>query len=131
VRVVFDTNILISALVFPRGQGHQALGKIIEGSDHLLISKPILYELLEVLGRKFSRDREELSRVAVFLGDLAEMTQPRSKIRVLADEADNRILECAMTGQADVIVTGDRAMLKHQHYQQIRIISLKLYLAGI
>ncbi len=131
MRVVFDTNILISALVFPGGQGHQALEKIIEGSDHLLISKPILYELLEVLGRKCSRDREELSRVAVFLGDLAEMTQPRSKIRVLADEADNRILECAMTGQADVIVTGDRAMLKHQHYQQIRIISLKLYLAGI
>jgi len=130
VRVAFDTNILISALMFPGGQGQHALERIIEGRDHLLISTPILYELLEVLGRKFSRDREELSRVAVFLGDLAEMIQPRSKIRVLDDEADNRILECAMAGQAEAIVTGDLAMLKHQHYQQINIISLKSYLAG-
>ena len=131
MRVVFDTNILISALLFPGGQGQQALERILEGKDHLLISQPILYELLEVLGRKFSRDREEISRVAIFLGDLGEMIQPRSKIHVLKDEADNRILECAVAGQADTIVTGDRAMLKHQHYQQIKIISLKSYLVGV
>jgi len=130
VRVVFDTNILISAIVFPGGNGEAALQKFIEGTDHLLISKPLLYELLEVLGRKFSRDREELSRVAVFLGDLAEMVNPRSKIRVLDDEPDNRILECARAGQANAIVTGDRAMLKYKHYQQIKIISLKSYLAN-
>ena len=130
MRVVFDTNILISALVFPGGQGQHALDRIIEGRDHLLISKPLLYELLEVLGRKFSRDREELSRVAIFLGDLAEMTQSGSKIHVLDDEADNRILECAMAGNADAIVTGDRAMLKQEQYQQIKIITLKTYLAS-
>ena len=130
MRVVLDTNILISAIVFPGGNGEAALQKIIEGTDHLLISKPLLYELLEVLGRKFSRDREELSRVAVFLGDLAEMVNPRSKIRVLDDEPDNRILECAMAGNADAIVTGDRAILKHKHHQQIKIISLKSYLAS-
>jgi putative PIN family toxin of toxin-antitoxin system len=130
VRVVFDTNILISAIVFPGGNGEAALQKIIEGTDHLLISKPLLYELLEVLSRKFSRDREELSRVAVFLGDLAEMIHLRSKIRVLDDEPDNRILECARAGQANAIVTEDRAMLKYKHYHQIKIISLKSYLAG-
>ena len=130
MRVVFDTNILISALLFPGGQGQQALGRILEGRDQLLISKPILYELLEMLGRKFSRDREELSRVAIFLGDLGKMIQPRSTIHVLEDEADNRILECAVAGQADIIVTRDRAMLKHQDYQQIKIISLKSYLVG-
>ena len=75
------------------------------------------------------RDREELSRVAVFLGDLGEMRHPRSKVRVLADEPDNRILECAAAGQADIIVTGDRAMLELRHYQKIEIISLKSYLA--
>lgn len=130
MRVVFDTNILISALVFPGGQGQKALERIMEGRDHLLISKPLLLELLEVLGRKFSRDREELSRVAIFLGELGEMIQPRSRIHVLEDDADNRILECAVGGKADVIVTGDRAMLQRQHYLQIRIISLKSYLAS-
>jgi len=129
VRVVFDTNIFISAFVFPGGQGQEALERIAEGVDHLLISKPLLHELLEVLGRKCSRDREELSRVAVFLADLGEMIHPRSKVRILDDEADNRILECAIAGHAEVIVTGDRAMLKHRRYRNIEIISLKSYLA--
>ncbi len=125
MRVVFDTNIFISAFVFPGGQGQEALERIAEGVDHLLISKPLLHELLKVLGRKFSREREELSRVAVFLADLGEMIHPRSKVRILDDEADNRILECAIAGHAEVIVTGDRAMLKHRCYRNIEIISLK------
>ena len=128
MRVVFDTNILVSAIVFPGGSAEKALHRIIEGADYLLISKPLLHELLEVLGRKFSRDREELSRVAVFLGDLGEMSHPQSKVQVLDDDPDNRILECAVAGQADVIVTGDRAMLELQRYQNIEIISLKSYL---
>ena len=130
MRVVFDTNIFISALVFPGGQGEKALHRIMEGSDQLLISKPLLHELLEVLGRKFSRDRDELSRVALFVTDLGEMIHPQSKIRVFDDEADNRILECAVAGHADVVVTGDRAMLKHRQYQQIEILSLGSYLAS-
>ncbi len=125
MRVVFDTNILISAFVLPGGQGQEALERIAEGVDHLVISKPLLHELLEVLGRKFSRDREALSRVAVFLADLGEMIHPRSKVRILDDEADNLILECAIAGHAEVIFTGDRAMLKHRRYRNIEIISLK------
>ena len=128
MRVVFDTNIFISALVFPGGQAQQALYRIIEGKDQLFISKPLIHELLEGLARKFGRDREELSRVAVFVADLGEMVQPRSKIRVLDDEADNRILECAVAGKADIIVTGDRAMLRYGQYEQTQIISLQSYL---
>ena len=130
MRVVFDTNILISALVFPGGQGERALNRIVEGRDQLLISIPLVHELLGVLGRKFSREQEELSRVAVFAADLGEMIHPRHKLRVLDDEADNRILECAMAGEADIIVTGDRAMLKLQSYQGIHILSLSGYLAN-
>lgn len=130
MRVVFDTNILISALVFPGGQGEKALNRIVEGRDHLLISLPLVHELLGVLSRKFGREQEELSRVAVFLADLGEMIHSRHQLRVFDDEADNRILECAMGGEADVIVTGDRAILKLQSYQGIHIISLSGYLAN-
>jgi putative PIN family toxin of toxin-antitoxin system len=128
--VVFDTNILISALVFPGGQGERAFNRIVEARDQLLISRPLVHELLGVLGRKFSREQEELSRVAVFVADLGEMIHPRHKVQVLDDEADNRILECAVAGQADVIVTGDRGMLKLRSYQGIHIISLSGYLAN-
>ncbi len=71
VRVVFDTNIFVSALILPGSRAEEALARVIEGTDRLILSKPILDELLGVLARKFSRDREELARVAVWLGELA------------------------------------------------------------
>ena len=51
-------------------------------------------------------------------------------INVLADEADNWIIECAVSGKADVIVTGDREMLGLKEYLGIRVISLKEYLSS-
>ena len=76
MRVVFDTNIFVSALILPGSRAEQALTRVVDGSDRLILSKPILDELLTVLSRKFSRDREELARVAVWLGELAEWVRP-------------------------------------------------------
>ena len=128
MKVVFDTNIFISALVIPGGQAEKAIRRITEGKDALLISKPIIGEILSVLSRKFGRDSEALSRVAVFLSDLATIVHPAKRIHVLADEADNRVIECAVDGRADAIVTGDKEMLDLKEYLRIRIISLKEYL---
>jgi putative PIN family toxin of toxin-antitoxin system len=126
--VLFDSNILISALVFPGKQAEKAMLRIIENHDQLLISKPIVDEVLEVLARKFARDPEELSRVAVLLADLGDMVRPRRRIRALMDDADNRILECAVTGNADLIVTGDRAVLELGEFEGVRLVSLREYL---
>ena len=51
MKVVFDTNVLVSALVFPGGRGEAALQRIVDEQDLLLLSRPILDELLGVLGR--------------------------------------------------------------------------------
>lgn len=83
---------------------------------------------MEVLSRKFARDQEALSRVAVFLSEIGELVQPRYKLTVLEDEPDNRILECALSGKANLVVTGDRAMLNLGKYNEISIISLRKYL---
>lgn len=131
MRVVFDTNILVAALVFPRGRGDQALQRIVGGLDQLVLSKEILDELLGVLARKFGRDREQLARVAVFLSELAEFVKPRERVAVLADAPDNRILECALAARADCIVTGDKAMLALGEFRVIRILSLADYLGGL
>lgn len=93
-----------------------------------MLSKAILDELLGVLARKFAREPEELARVAVFLGGMAKMVKPSRRLRVLADEPDNRILECAFAGEAEAIVTGDRAMLELGEYKGIRILGLGNYL---
>ena len=112
MRVVFDTNIYVSAFVIPGGRAEAALLKAVEGEARLVISRAIIRELLGVLALKFGRDREELAHIAVFLAGLSDVVRPRRKLKVLKDDADNRILECALAGRADLIVTGDRAMLE-------------------
>jgi putative PIN family toxin of toxin-antitoxin system len=128
LKAVFDTNIFVSALAIPGGQAERAIDLVIDARVQLCISKEIIHEVLGVLAGKFSKGPEELARTAVFLSELAELVIPRKKLTVLDDEPDNRILECAVAGHADIIVTGDRAMLDLKRYQEIRILSLRQFL---
>lgn len=128
MRVVLDSNILIAALLFPGGRAEAAVANILGGVDDLVISRPIIREVLSVLASKFSRDKEELSRVAVVLGEMGEIVNPSRRLSVFRDEPDNRILECAVEGKAEVIVTGDKAMLAIGRYEGIRLITLADYL---
>lgn len=128
MKAVFDTNIFVSALALPGGQAERAIDLVIDGRLILCISKPIVHEVIGVLAQKFSRSSEELSRTAVFLSELAELVTPRKKLTVLKDEPDNRILECAVKSNADIVVTGDRAMLNLKKYGEIRILSLRQFL---
>jgi putative PIN family toxin of toxin-antitoxin system len=131
VKSVLDTNIFVSALALPGGQAAKAVLAAVEGQFELVISRPIIHEVLDVLARKFARDTEELARVAVFLSELADVVQPRKALHVLRDEPDNRILECALTARAAVIVTGDRAMLDLGSYKETRIVTLREFLGMI
>jgi putative PIN family toxin of toxin-antitoxin system len=128
MRVVFDSNVLLAALLFPEGRAAAAVENILDGRDDLVLSPPILREVLSVLARKFARDKEELSRVAVVLGEMGKIVEPSRRLTVFRDEPDNRILECAVEGKADVIVTGDKAMLSIGEYGSIRLITLAEYL---
>lgn len=129
MRVVFDTNIYISALILPGSSAHRAIQRIIAGHDRLLISKPILDEVLTTLARKFSRDAEALSRTALWLTELAELVYPEMRVHVFNDDPDNRILECAIAGKAKAIVTGDKAMLAIEISHGVRLLSLAAYLS--
>ncbi len=128
MRVVFDTNVLVAALVFPGGQGDAALRRVIEGKDQLVLSRAILDELLEVLGRKFARDAEELAHVAVFFTDLATVVAPKRRLHVVKDDPDNRILECALAGSAQATVTGDKGLLALDSFEDIPLMTLATYL---
>jgi putative PIN family toxin of toxin-antitoxin system len=128
MRVVFDTNIFISAFAIPGGMAERAVLRILEGRDELVISSAIIKEVLSVLSLKFGRDREALSHVAVILSDMGERVEPKQTVRVLKDGPDNRILECASFGKADIIVTGDKEMLRLGEFNQVKIVSLRNYL---
>ena len=128
MRVVFDTNIFISALVIPGCLAEKAVSRIIAGRDELVISPDIIKEVLSVLSAKFGREREAISHLAVILLELGELVRPDQRVRVFRDEPDNRILECAVFGKADRIVTGDKEMLRLKEVKGVKIASLREYL---
>jgi putative PIN family toxin of toxin-antitoxin system len=128
VKIVFDTNVYVSALTLSKGSAAQALDLIVTGEHELFLSKPILDELLGALARKFARDREELARVALFLSELATIVRPKHRLRLLVDEADNRVLECGVAARADAIVTGDKQMLRLGSHGETRIMSIRQFL---
>ena len=131
MKAVLDSNIFVSALALPGGQADKALIAAADGRFALAISKPIIHEVLGVLAEKFARDPEELSRVALFLSELGEVVQPRKTLRILRDEPDNRILECALAARADAVVTGDRAILDLGEYKGVRMLTLRDFLREI
>jgi uncharacterized protein len=131
MRVVLDSNIYVSALTLPGGRADAALAAALTGDYVALLSEPILGEILGVLGRSFSHDKEELARAALFLSDLAEHVSPRRRLSVLEDEPDNRILECAIEGDAELIVTGDKTMLRLGRFEGVEIVSLRAFLTRL
>ena len=131
MRVVLDSNIYVSALALPGGSADLALTAALDGRYVVLLSEPLLGEVLGVLGRTFDHSKDELARVALFLDDLADRVSPTSRLDVLDDAPDNRILELAVDGHADVIVTGDRAMLRLGTFRGVRVLSLRQFLTVI
>jgi len=129
VRSRFRHQYLLSALILPGSSAHRAIQLIIDGHDRLLISKPILDEVLTTLARKFSRDAEALSRTAFWVTEQAELVYPETRVHVFNDDPDNRVLECAIAGKAKAIVTGDKAMLTIEISHGVRILSLAAYLS--
>ena len=110
MRVVLDSNIYVAALTLPGGRADVCPRGSPPGRCVALLSEPTLGETLGVLGRKFSRDKEELARAALFLSELTEHVSPCTQLSILGDEPDHRVLECATDGGAELIVTGDKAM---------------------
>ena len=84
--------------------------------------------MLTVLARKFRQDAEQLAHDAILLAQIGEIIATRQRLTLLKDDPDNRILECAVAGRADLIVTGDRELLDLKQFEGIRIVSLRSYL---
>ena len=127
-KVVFDTNIYISAFITPDGQGEAAYQKALEGRIQLYSSIPILTETARKLLGKFKWDREMVDTAISHIAEVATVVKPAKRIAVLTDEPDNRILECAVEAESDVIVTGDKHLLKLKKYKGITIITLAEFL---
>lgn len=129
MRVVFDTNVLISALLWPRRAPASAVGLARHGRVRSLVSKPLLDEFRQVLQEKLRFEPGVVERAIEILVDHSETIEPRHALHVVkADPDDDRVLECALEGKADIIVTGDRHLLALKSFQGIPIITIREFL---
>jgi len=127
-RIVFDTNIYISALLFS-GIPRKLLHMADVGVFQLIVSKQILAELRGVLRVKFDYETEQLDIIENLLTSLSLVVEPQKRInRIIIDPPDNRILECAKEGNADYIISGDKHLLRLRTYKRIKIISPSEYM---
>lgn len=127
-KVVFDTNVYISAFITKGGKAEQAWGLALEGKVEVFTSVAILTEMAGKLREKFHW-RDELIKVTIkHIAKTAKVIKPSIKINMLADEPDNRILECAQEAGAEVIVTGDKHLLDLVAFEAIKIIRIADFL---
>lgn len=125
MKIVLDTNVLISALVFPGGKPDKILDRVRQGEMELVLSPFILSEFGRVLRDKFGFSKREADDSIHAVRVMARLITPNEQISVIAaKEDDNRILECAVAAQADFLVTGDKQhLLPLGTYRGVQIVA--------
>ncbi len=124
-RIVVDTNVLISRLLLPASVPAQAVRRIVDHGQ-LLASDAALTELAEVLARdQFDRYADLVDRQEFFkqLSRVVERIAITYIVRACRDPKDNKFLELAVNGNANLIVTGDRDLLVLSPFQKISVIT--------
>jgi putative PIN family toxin of toxin-antitoxin system len=114
MKVVFDTNVYVSAFLTPGSLAEDAFLRAQRKQATLFTSAPILTETARVVRIKFRQGEKDVAAALRLVGRAATIVKPSVRIMVLEDLPDNRILECAAEAAADLIVTGDHHLLRHQ-----------------
>lgn len=134
IRAVIDTNILVRAVIKPTGSVGPVLQRLRRREYTLLVSRPTLDELAEVLNRPRLRMKYQLAdrilratiRLIVLRG---ELIRPDRRITLCRDPRDDKSLELAASGSAQVIVSGDADLLTLDAFERIPIVSPARFLA--
>ena len=134
IRAVVDTNILIRALIKPEGTVGPVLQRLRDGDYTLLYTEVLIAELVDVLGRpriseKYGLNQEDKESVLALILLRGEPVNPTRRIEVCRDPKDNMVLETAVAGKADVIVSGDKDLLTLHPFEGVPIIGLSDFLS--
>jgi len=129
-RLVVDTNVFASAIIFPRSVPRQVVDHAL---DHgiVIFSDATMSELAEVLSRsKFDSfvSRAERELFLAQIESVAEFVPIIQLVRACRDRNDDKFLEVALNGRADVIITGDADLLGMHPWRRIAILSPRSYL---
>lgn len=131
-RVVLDTNVYLSGIIFG-GNCRHILDLMIKKEIKVVISPAILLEISQKLKQKFKWSQNQIFTTIKTIIKSTKVVQPQIKIgAVKMDKSDDKIIEAAVTGRVNYIISGDRHLLKIKQYQKIKIVAptefLSIYL---
>ena len=123
MRVVYDTNVLVSAALKPGSTPAVLVSLVLAERVRLCVSPPILAEYREVLHRpKFGFEALSIDALLEDLTRTALLVHPTMRLTVAPDEADNRFLECALEARAAFLVTGNLRHFPVATFEDIHIL---------
>ncbi|MEW5691839.1 MAG: putative toxin-antitoxin system toxin component, PIN family [Candidatus Hydrogenedentota bacterium] len=134
VKAVVDTNIFISGLLNKKGIPRKIFLAFKDGKFELVISPQIFTEILKTLNKPELIPLillDDCKEILIFLENFATFVYPEKKVYVCRDMADNIMLECAVTGKVNYIVTGDNDLLDIQSFCKIPIVTAHKFLKDI
>jgi len=134
IRIVLDTNTIISAIGWKHSKPRRILEACLSGKYLLVESPGLLKEFAAVMERpKFGFIPEEQKKELVTrLINYCEIVEPTKKINIIkSDPSDNKVLECALEGKAQYIVSGDNHLLRLKVYMGIRIVTAAEFLETV
>lgn len=132
MKVVADTNVLVSALTSPGGSPETFYRLAVQRRVNLVSSRPLLVELARVLVSKFGWQPDRAEQAVAQIVRIADIVEPMERIsEIEADPTDNRVLEAAAEGGAEAIVSGDRHLLELGSWRGIRILGPAAFLSEL
>jgi len=135
MQVVLDANVYISALISDKGNPARIIDRWLGGDFDILVSQPIINEILRVTGykriqKKYARVGENRLEFVELLSEQGLWIEPEKPLSIVtADESDNRYIECAVAGGAQYIVSGDTHLLAVGAYRGIVVVTPAAFLA--
>ena len=124
MRVVFDTNILLSSTLWAGSVAQKLLFKLIKNDVKIFTSEAILSEYSGVLKRDFGYSEKETQNIMGKVVLFANLVAPIEKLDVVRDDPeDNKVIECAIASSSDYLITYDKHLLKIKSFRKINIIT--------
>ena len=122
-RIVFDTNVLISSILWDNSVAQKFLFKCINENTQIFSSQEIIEEYKEILARDFDYGEQEIVELLERIYQFLTLVSPSKKIDVVKDDSDdNKIIECAIESNAKYIISYDKHLLKLKEYSGIKIV---------
>lgn len=122
VKVVLDTNIFISALVYG-GVPEKVLRMILTKELQVVISPVLQAELTDIITKKFPLSLADMYLLKEEMEKSFIIVNPHMDLDVVRDNDDNRVLEAAVEGDCEFIITGDQDLLELRKYKNIKIVT--------